>query len=162
MIHKIVYLWLKDLKQLASNPPVGANELVIGRSLIEKAQKRMQFRMDRAGLVEYITASRFLNKFITSKAQSVNSTSDDAEVAEAYYLLGITESMVGRSYWLSQMEFYLETAVRLAPKSAFAEKAYALLEEQTVLEFSGSAGTNVPEDVQQTLRELRKLIHGGN
>jgi len=149
--------WLQDLKQFESNPPAGTDDLAIGRSLIETAQKRMQFRMDRSGLVEYILASKYLNRFVGNDSLP----KAEGAVAEAYYLLGVTESMIGRSYWLSQTEFYLETAVRLAPRSGFAEKAYAMLEEQVVLEYSGSSGTHVPEDVQQTLNELRLLLQAG-
>ena len=50
-------------------------------------------------------------------------------ITEACYLLGVIESRIGRSFWLSQTEFYLEQAILLAPDRAFANDAYELLEE---------------------------------
>jgi len=55
-------------------------------------------------------------------------------------------------------EFYLETAIRLAPKAPFAEKAYLVLEERLVADYSGSGGTHVPDDVKALLKELREMI----
>jgi hypothetical protein len=144
--------WISSLRSFAQRPPVKGSDLVIGRSLITAAQKRMEFKVDRSGLVDYIVASKYLNRFVASHDKP------SAQLAEAYWLLGITESMIGRSYWLSQTEFYLETAVRMAPKASFAKKAYALLEEQAVMEYSGSSGTNIPDDVQRMLDELKELI----
>ena len=46
----------------------------------------------------------------------------------------------------------------MAPRSPHAEKAYALLEEYTVLGYSGSGGIHVPPDVQARLDELYALV----
>ncbi|NDE14622.1 hypothetical protein EBZ80_06795 [bacterium] len=158
--------WIASLKRLSMRHDKAGSELQVARKLISDAQRASEFRMDRGRLVDYIYASKLLNAFVHRKdpgsptggsvAQPSKAAQND--MAEAYYLLGVTESMIGRSYWLSQTEFYLETAVRTAPHSKIAEKAYALLEEQVVVEFSGSAGTNVPEDMQKTLDDLRRLM----
>jgi hypothetical protein len=70
----------------------------------------------------------------------------------------LTEGRIGRDFWVSQAHQYLESAIRLAPKQAFAKHAYALLEEDIVLSYSGSSGINVPEDVVEHLTQLRQLI----
>lgn len=157
--------WIDSLKRLAKRNDKAGSELQVARKLISDAQRASEFRMDRGRLVDYIYASRLLNSYVHRKDPGMSATGQGQglktaqnDLAEAYYLLGVTESMIGRSYWLSQTEFYLETAVRTAPHSRYAEKAYALLEEQVVVEFSGSSGTNVPDDMQKTLEDLRRLM----
>ena len=46
------------------------------------------------------------------------------ELAEAYYLLGITEARIGRNYWVTPAPFLLETAIRQAPQEPFARIAF--------------------------------------
>jgi hypothetical protein len=152
--------WVDSLKKLSKRKDKPGAELVAARKIIGDAQRSSEFRMDRGKMVDYIYASKLLNEFIQRKdgAASNAAGKPQPEMAEAYYLLGVTEAMTGRSYWLSQTEFYLETAVRYAPRSKYAEKAYALLEEQVMVEFSGSGGTNIPDDMQKTLDDLRKLM----
>lgn len=151
--------WIASLKRLSKRKDAPGSELVVARKIITDAQRSSEFRMDRGKMVDYIYASKLLNEYIQRKDPGAPQEGKPrADLAEAYYLLGITESMTGRSYWLSQTEFYLESAVRYAPRSRFAEKAYSLLEEQVVVEFSGSAGTNIPDDMQRTLDDLRRLM----
>lgn len=73
-------------------------------------------------------------------------------------MLGITESLIGRSTWLSQTDYYYEASIRSAPKSKIAAKAMDALEQQVLMEYSGSGGTNIPDDIQANLDELRGLI----
>ena len=102
--------------------------------------------------MSYLLASGLLNHFITT--QDVGT----AELGEACYLLGVIESRIGRSFWLSQTEFYLEQAILLAPERAFANDAYELLEEFLVSGYTGSSGDDVPPDVRARLDELKQRI----
>lgn len=103
-------------------------------------------------LVRLIAASGLLHRYVAS-------TSDPAErVGEAYYLLGVIESRIGRSFWASQTEFFLETGIRMGPKQRYADDAFALLEEFLVSGYTGSSGTHVPPDVVLRLEELDELM----
>ena len=82
----------------------------------------------------------------------------DAEIAEAFYLLGMVDARTSQTSWVSAAEFHLEASIRMAPNAAYAEKAYALLEEYTVLGYGGSSGVHLPVEVQEKLAELRGLI----
>ena len=106
----------------------------------------------RAGLVDYIAASSLLHRYRVEAPRS------KSEQAEAYYLLGGAESRVGRTFWLSQTEFYLDTSIRLDPGGARAEAAFDLLEEFVISGYTGSAGSDVPTDVRERLLELRQRI----
>lgn len=148
--------WVTSLRRLEKLKFKAGQELSVARGIIAKAQKNSEFPMDRSQIVDFIYASRLLNGYV--QKHDTDGKKPRADLAEAYYLLGLTESLIGRSYWLSQTDFYLETAVRSAPKSRFAKRAYALLEEQVLFEYSGSGGTDIPPDMQITLDELWNLM----
>jgi hypothetical protein len=79
-------------------------------------------------------------------------------VAEAYYLLGLVESRIGRDAWVSPSAAFLESAIRTAPHSPSAEPAYALLEEAAILGYGGGDGIPLPPEVGGRLAELRGLM----
>jgi hypothetical protein len=91
------------------------------------------------------------------EARRATGETQGEELAEAYYLLGLAESHLARDTWASETPSYLEAAIRLAPQGRYAARAYALLEEEIVLGYTGSGGTRIPDDVEARLRELRDL-----
>jgi mono/diheme cytochrome c family protein len=105
-------------------------------------------------LVEGLEASGLLHRALAAGTLAMR------DRAEAYYVLGVIETRIGRSYWLSEAEAYLETAIRLAPGEPVAQRAYALLDEYLVAGYSGSGGTHVPPDIQAKLEQLRRLADG--
>jgi hypothetical protein len=147
-----VNAWKGSLKRLGPEVGKKGNELDRAEKIIQNAKRTMEYPMDRTGLVDYIVASGLLNQYMTDKNIKANKS------AEAYYLLGITESLIGRSTWLTQTDYYFEAAVRAAPKSKIALKAFDALEQQVLMEYSGSGGTHIPEDVRTNLEELRGMI----
>jgi hypothetical protein len=144
--------WRSSLTKLSGELAKSGQELTRASKMIQNARRTMDYPMDRSGLVDYITASALLNKFMDQKALTAQQTS------EGYYLLGVTEALIGRSTWLTQTDYYFEAAVRASPKSASAFKAFDALEQQILMEYSGSGGTNIPEDIQANLEELRGLV----
>jgi hypothetical protein len=142
---------LKELRPVAEAPP----ELETARRLVEEAQRLVPYPADRRGLVHNVVASSVLHRFLETKPASKR------DEAEAYYLLGVAQAQIGDLYWVPQAEFFLETSIRLAPREPFAEPAYALLEEQTLLAYTGSSGVNVPASISKHLAELRALVDAG-
>ena len=80
--------------------------------------------------------------------------------SESLYLLGVAESHISRTLWMPETEFFLETAIRLAPQSVHARKAYTFLEEYILVGHTGSSGLHLPADIQARLAELRRLVNG--
>ena len=60
-------------------------------------------------LVHFIAASGLLHRYVQ------DDTRTPAQLAEAYYLLGVAESYTPRSSWIPETEFFLETAWRGEP-----------------------------------------------
>ena len=147
-----VSAWKASLKKLASEINRKGSELSRAEKIIKNARQTMDYPMDRSALVDFIAASALLNRYMQQKSISPENT------AKGYYLLGITESLIGRSTWLTQTDYYLEASVRAAPKSKTAAKALDALEQQILMEYSGSGGTNIPDDVQANLDDLKNLV----
>jgi hypothetical protein len=113
-----------------------------------------RYPRDRAALVHELVASSLLLRHVAAHPEP------SPENARAYFLLGVAELASGRSAWLSEAQDYLETAIRMAPGSDWAKRAYVLLEEETLADYSGSGGVHVPPDVRQDLRELQEIAVG--
>lgn len=143
--------WVEALHELAERPPPEPS-LAAARQLVVEARNESRFPDDRRALVPYVAASGLLHRYVSEPGHS------PAELGEAYYLLGLIESHVGRSFWLSQTEHFLEASIRTAPGEPSAEAAFVLLEEFVVSGYTGSAGGDVPGEVQARLSELRALI----
>lgn len=147
--------WIADLVELKKGEcKKQPDPLHRGRVLVRDAQYRSTFPNDPQGLVRFVSASGCFHRYLQSAPD------DPERLAETYYLLGVTESYVSPSYWRSETDFLLETAIRIAPTSVYGRMAYNFLEEYTVSGYTGSSGVNVPPDVQDRLDELRELVEG--
>jgi hypothetical protein len=151
-VKDLLLRWDRSLKEFENANILAKTDLESARKVLKEGRDLQEFPRDRDGLVQFLVANSMLNRYVFTHADR------GEDVAEAYYMLGVTESLLAHSFWISRAEFYFESAIRLAPGSAFAPKAYALLEESYVTNFSGSSGTHVPQDVRDLLAELRRII----
>lgn len=160
-VRRQITTWLGALKELEASKAIARTtseagqpkiDLAVPRKLMSQARAIMEFPRDRDGLIQYIAAESLLQQFVHSHADR------GKEVAEAYYLLGICDGLLGHSIWISRAEFYFESAIRLAPAADFAPKAYALLQDGLISGYSGSSGTHLPDDVKELLGELKMII----
>ncbi len=150
-----VGVWIETLEAAAARPP-GPPELARARAFVADARDVIRFPTDRRVLVHYLLASSELHRYL-----ELHKGESTAEVAEAYYWLGLVETRLEANPWVAEASFYLESAIRTAPRSDAAKRAYDLLEEETILGWTGSAGTHVPPDVEDHLEELRALVENG-
>ncbi len=151
-VKELVLKWQKQLEIYEKSAPLAQITIPGIRKTIEAGKLEMEFPKDREGLIHYVTANAMLNRYVNGNP------SNTTDMAEAYYLMGVTESLLGHSFWVSRQDFYLETAIRIAPGSSFSSKAYSLLEDSLVSGFTGSSGTNLPDDVAELLSELKTMI----
>ncbi len=142
--------WVASLPEIAGHKPA-ATPLAEAQALLAVAQDRARFPDERDALVYDLAASGELHRF-------TDATPPGPQVARAYFELGEIESRVGRSFWLSQTDVYLETSIRMAPAEPFASKALAELRDFLVSGYTGSGGRHVPADVQKRLAELDDLV----
>ncbi|MFT5444565.1 MAG: hypothetical protein ACI8W3_003622, partial [Myxococcota bacterium] len=84
------------------------------------------------------------------------------ELAETYYLLGLIESRSLTTFWIDEGPNLLEAAVRVAPDSAIADRAFALLEQNMILDYGGASNEDLPIDVWTRLNALRAIVGSSN
>ena len=145
--------WIRDLRALRGlrdEPPT----LARARQLVEEARSGSPLAPDERHLVRYVVASSLLHRWLAEPERSA------AEQSEAWMLLGVCELQTSDTFWLSQAEFYLETAIRRAPGSPPAQRAYELLEAETIENYTGAAGVELPPSVRKRLGELHALAEG--
>ncbi len=145
--------WMRDLRELR---PLRDEvpSLATARRLVEEARSGGPFAPDERSLVRTLVASSILHRWLAGGGHPA------AEQSEAWGLLGACELRTGDTFWLSQAEFYLETAIRSAPGSTPARRAYKLLEAETIESYTGAAGADLPPALAAHLAELRKLAEG--
>jgi len=149
-LRRDVEQWVRDLRELR---PLGegAPDLATARRLVEEARASDPFGSDQRPLVRSIVASSLLHRWLADGEHSA------VDQAEAFTLLGITEMRIDDTFWLSQADFYLETAIRRAPGTPTAMRAYELIEAETIASYTGAAGVSLPSTLRERLTELRKL-----
>ena len=151
-----VQAWLGTLEELRAAPlPKTATkeeQLARAREMVKRAQGARGAASGQQELVTWIGATALLHEVVDGEQGK------SPEMAEAWYLLGLAESRIGHSHWLSQPEYYLETAVRTAPGSVFARDALAHLEWHVAVQYTGSGGEHLPPEVQAQLESLRALV----
>jgi hypothetical protein len=145
--------WIRDLRELRPLRQEPAS-LANARRLVQEARGGHPLSPDQRSLVRYVTASGILHRWLEDEERP------PAEESEAWTLLGVCELQTGDTFWLSQAEFYLETAIRRAPGSEPAKRAYELLEAETIENYTGAAGVELPASVATRLAELHKLAEG--
>jgi hypothetical protein len=152
-LRRDVERWIEALPQLRERAQ-GEPQLATARALIDEGRAMLETPEDRSALAHLVVASSVLQRYIDAHREP------DRDLAEAFYLLGMTEARIGRNYWVTAAPFLLEKAIRLAPREAFAAEAYALLERETFQAYEGSDWEDLPPDDAAHLAELRALIEG--
>jgi hypothetical protein len=144
--------WIAALRELAARPS-DTPSLAEARALVAPPGEDAEPVNERMQLVEHLEASGILHRLLDTGISG-------GDRAEAYYLLGLIETRIGRSYWMSQAEAYLETAIRLAPGQPVAQQACDLLDDYLTAGYSGSGGTFLPPDIAEKLELLRGIAEG--
>lgn len=148
--HHLVKSWLDDLKTLEKERKLPIKNMKEIAAIIAKAKEKTDFIYDQRGYVYWtFIRSKLYQLALTSKVPN--------EKAEVYYWLGVSSSIFDRGYWVSQTQFYLESAIRLTEDNELAMKAYKLMEQNINLEFSGSGGTHIPEKDLENLKRFKSL-----
>ncbi len=145
--------WIDALETLRHRTPK-KDPIAEALWLVTDSQEPSIYASERDSLVYDIAAAGVLHRYIESDVEEAEKR------GQTFYLLGLTELRSQRNYWLSDAGFYLKTSIRTAPKTEHARDAFAVLEEYTILGFSGSRGVEIPEEVESELNELRRLLDG--
>ncbi len=77
------------------------------------------------------------------------------------YWLAICDNHLSQTYFFSLTDLYLKECIKRFPRSSTANKCYNELESMTIDSYTGSSGTNLPEDVLEELQKYKKMLKRG-
>lgn len=101
--------------------------------------------------VTLLISSGVLSKYLTEHPKT-------SSTPEILYWLAITERRLSSTYFFSISDLYLKDCVSLYPKSSYAKKCFKEYEENIEFGFSGSGGTDIPQEEKNELERLRRYL----
>jgi hypothetical protein len=110
---------------------------------------------EQKSTVELLRATDMLHDLLEDESEKSN-----PDRGRILYLLGLSYSKLPLFFVNELPEFFLELCVRENPGRQVAKDCYRLVASNTYLDFTGSRGTTLPDDVQQKLGTLYSLAYG--
>lgn len=147
--------WLRSANEWRSerSPAIQSPYQALNRAekMIERAQKGQRDPLDQSQDITYFRASGFLHEILATRAAR------DRISTKALYLAGIAaENTRDLNFW-TMHETYYELCIRRMPHTELARMCYKRLNDSIIQGYSGSAGTQIPPDIQQRLTTLKGL-----
>jgi limonene-1,2-epoxide hydrolase len=132
--------WKKQVLAWESNAKNKMEPLAQARILAKNTQNE----------IDMLRIQALLNPIITEKM-------DPEALGESLYLLGVSYEVTKDIAMWSLHENYFEACIRKLPKSKWANQCYESLEKNIYFGYTGSRGTFIPDEVEQKLKELKKM-----
>lgn len=147
-----VRMWLESLKKWKSSPAVSKNVLAEGEKLILAGSiKGIDLIRDDVSLLR---GTALLHSALES------GTLKPAERSKTLYLLGFAYEQLPLFFAESWTEMYLEQCIQEFPGSNDAKNAFRVYRQHIIADFTGSGGTDIPDEVSLHIDELRKKAYG--
>ncbi|MDR3608580.1 MAG: hypothetical protein P4M08_14550 [Oligoflexia bacterium] len=118
--------------------------------LMARARETQKYPVDRTADILYLRASAITHDLL-QKAPNGRYASD------ALLLAGIAYEVLSPLRTEDLHDLYYEACVRKSPHTPIADACYRRYEQSTIFNYTGSSGTDVPQDVQEKLMELKEL-----
>lgn len=101
--------------------------------------------------VDLLLSSGLLSNYLFENPQS-------KMAPEIIYWIGWSEKYLKRENFFSSGDLFLKQCIKRYPKSAIARKCLEEYRDSVEFEFSGSSGTNIPQDIKKELNDLESQI----
>lgn len=101
--------------------------------------------------VDLLLAAGLLSNFMVVNPES-------PKAPEAMYWLGLSEKYLERESFFSAGDAFLKNCVLRYPKHPVAKKCYEEYRESLIFNYSGSRGTDLPQDLEDELEVLRNRL----
>jgi len=148
-----VTLWVKELRAWSKETrSKDSDSLERGEKLIASgASTGLDFNQNDVAL---------LRGTAIVQAQLDSGNVPQAKRGHALYLMGFAYLQLPLFFAESWAEMFLEQCISEFPGSKDAKQAFVLYREHILDDYTGTAGTDVPDDVKLFLEELRKKAYG--
>ncbi len=151
--------WSDEFSKWAKESPEKDDKMT-ETALLAKAKKILRHddfslvsELERSFHVRRLRASSLLQRVLEAPGDK------SPNKGEALLYLGQIYSRISSSLFFRFGEMYLKACITEYPKTRVAKSCYGALEFAVAEGFSGSAGTNIPEDEQVELIRLKRLAY---
>lgn len=139
--------WLKEPTRTATDEEGLYSEAV---RLLGQAHEVQKYPLDHGADVLYLRASSAVHDQLQAFPSGRHS-------GEAYLMAGICYEVLSSFHIGEIQDIYYEACVRTHPHSTLAESCYHRYQESVFFGYTGSAGTEIPQDEKEKLGSLEKL-----
>jgi hypothetical protein len=156
-IKRYLGTWLEDARAWkAERFDTGSSSreqlLAEARHLLATKESPATFAPEDDDFVTFLRVSNYIH-------EALSRSQDGEDRAEALYMLGVSSMALREAPTWDVEEVYFEACIREAPHSALAKECYMRLLDGVYFGYSGSAGTDVPDDELQRLVRLREAAY---
>ncbi len=146
--------WVGRLKHWSGNP-ILKKEISNDKELAQFIKSNVVYlkskSIDRALDVDLLMVSGILSHYSFLHPNS-------KLAPDLSYWIGWSEKLLKRENFFGSGDLFLKQCIRRYPKSPIAKQCFDEYKESVEFDFSGSAGTDIPDDIQSELNELAKKI----
>jgi hypothetical protein len=149
--------WTKAFRQWKNEPTLDpatatdAQVLTFAKKNLDPKVSGFVMTADNPQAANYLKVSGILYEYLQNKPES-------AATPEILYWLAICDKGLNNNFFYSLGDIYLRECIVKYPSSAVAKDCYDEYESETILSYSGSGGTHLPDDVKRELAHLKALI----
>ncbi len=116
----------------------------------KKGDQAQAYPMDQSGMVAYLRSAGLLHRYLRTRPEGES-------LAKALALLARVQIPLAELPGAELPQLYYSACVRVAPHTKVARDCYQGYEAEVRAGFTGSAGTDIPEEEMQRLKQLRDL-----
>ena len=145
--------WLDSLLRWQNESKSKVEDVRKAENLISQASALNDPLSGYNGDVELLRATAILHKSLEQGGKGIDRS-------RALYLLGLAYNELPFFFANELPTMFLDQCIRDYPATDNARRAYKLFEEITTLGFTGSGGTDMPDDVRLMLKDLRDMAYG--
>lgn len=158
-VQRNVNAWIAVFREWTKKPTIDPQRATDKEftSYIEKELKPQfwdkMIDADDPRVVSYLKASGLLYEYLYHHPMS------EAK-PQLLYWLSICDRRINQDFFFSLADLYLRECITQFPSHPVAKKCYGEYEEATIVSYSGSSGTHLPDDVRVELTKLKNLVEG--
>lgn len=149
--------WSSAFKEWEGEAPMDLNRMS-DTQILDFAKKNLDpkkagyvLTSDNPRAVHYLKVSGILYQYLQLHPNS-------SAAPDMLYWLAICDKGLSNNFFFSLGDIYLRECVIRYPSTAIAKDCYNEYEQETVLSYSGSSGTHMPDEVKRDLDRLKALI----
>ena len=146
--------WIASLKRWSNEKPTTKNSVDNAANLIKHAAKSDGMFLRSVDEIAFLRATAMLHALLSKEILPPQ------ERSRALLLLGYSYAKLPLFFIDELPEIYLQQCIDEFPGSENARESYRIYKDKIELDFTGSAGTEIPSDIIVRLKELHDKAFG--